>query len=62
MAASGGIAYTIHAGLLHYIKTTKAGTVDLIPCDFVSNMLIALTCYTAREAKPNLNVMHAATS
>ena len=62
VAASGGIAYTLHAGLLHYVKSTPSGTVDLIPCDFVSNMLIVLTCYTAQEPEPNLNIMHAATS
>ena len=48
VAASGGIAYTIHAGLLHYVFATGEGTVDLIPCDFVTNMIIALACYTAK--------------
>ena len=62
VAASGGIAYTLHAGLLHYVKSTGAGIVDLIPCDFVTNMIIALSCYTAQEPTPCLNVMHAATS
>ena len=62
VAASGGVSYTIHAGLMHYAKSTPHGTVDLVPCDFVNNMLIALTWYTATEPKSNLNIMHAATT
>ena len=48
VSAAGGITYTMHSGLLHYLYTSPTGVSDLIPCDFVTNMLIALTCYTAK--------------
>lgn len=62
MAASGGIAYTLHAGLLHNVKSEPTAIADLIPCDFVCNMLIALTCFAAQESEPKLNLMHSTTS
>ena len=62
LAAGGGLTFAIQMGLIHRVKTTFEQIIDLIPCDFVSNMVIANTVYTAREKQPTLNIVHASTS
>ena len=57
LAAGGGLTWSIQMGLMRYVKTNtrnpddywnpKYVVCDLIPCDFVSNMVIANTVYTA---------------
>ena len=49
LAAGGGLTFAIHIGLMHYVKTTYDCLIDLVPCDFVSNMIIANTVYTAKQ-------------
>lgn len=41
LSAGGGITYTIQVGLLHWVKARIDAIADLIPCDFVVNLLIA---------------------
>jgi len=50
------------SGILHYVHTNEDTILDLIPCDFVSNQILAQTVYTAKEAievTPKLNLVHA---
>ena len=50
LAAGGGLTFSIHMGLINYVKTYPNLVVDLIPCDFVSNIIICGTVYAARLA------------
>ena len=52
LAAGGGLTWAIQMGLMTSIKTTTKQVCDLIPCDFVSNMVIATTVYTAKMEQP----------
>jgi len=52
----------ICTGLLNYVHTTNDTILDLIPCDFVSNQILAQTVFTAIEHDPKLNVVHVTTT
>jgi len=62
LAAAGGLTWAMQTGLIHYIKTYYDCPFDLIPCDFVTNIIIANTAYTASCPAASLNVAHAATT
>ena len=49
-------------GLLNFVHTTIKMTVDLVPCDYVSNGILAATVYTAIEPSAKLNVIHISSS
>ena len=49
-------------GLIHYIKAQIGNKFDMIPCDYVSNIIVTSTVYTAREPQPTLNIATAGTS
>ena len=62
LAAAGGLTWAMQTGLVHYIKTYNDCPFDLIPCDFVSNMIIANTVFTGRSEPTTLNICHSATT
>ena len=49
LSAAGGLIFSGSIGLLHYLKSDKNITLDLVPCDFVSNTIIASTVQTAQS-------------
>ena len=49
IAASGFQMLMVCTGILHYVHTTNDTILDLIPCDFVSNQILAQTVFTAKE-------------
>ena len=49
-------------GLLNFVHTTIKMTVDLVPCDYVSNGILAATVYTAIEPSAKLNIIHISSS
>lgn len=48
LAAAGGITFASQMGLIHYVYSSYDRVFDIVPCDFVSNLVIANTVYTAR--------------
>ena len=59
-AASGGIVLGYETGILHLVYAKKDAKLDIIPCDIVTNNIIAQTAVTAMQPTPSLNVIHAA--
>ena len=49
-------------GIMHFVHTQTDTVLDLIPCDFVSNAIIAQSVYTAKAASDEIKVVHATTS
>ena len=61
ISASGFQLMMVALGVLHYLHIRMETVLDFIPCDFVSNQIIAQTVYTATHPA-ELNVIHATTS
>jgi hypothetical protein len=49
-------------GLSRNIQATLDNILDIVPCDIVSNLIIAATAYSAFQPGPCLNVYHASSS
>jgi fatty acyl-CoA reductase len=62
LSAGGGIVFASQMGLIHWLKTTMDCLIDLVPCDVVSNMVLASTVYSGRQATPSLNISTASTT
>jgi alcohol-forming fatty acyl-CoA reductase len=62
LAAGGGIIFAVISGLMHVVKTKITATVDFIPVDYVSNLILTTTAFSAQSPKPCVNVLHASTS
>jgi len=48
IAASGFQMMMVSLGLLRFVHTKQDTVLDLIPCDFVSNQILAQTVFTAK--------------
>lgn len=44
------------------MKFGKESIIDIVPVDYVTNMVLASTAYTAQETNPSLNIVHANSS
>ena len=62
IAASGFQMMMFASGLLHFLRAKMDTILDLVPCDFVSNQILAQTVFTATEPVPQLNVVHSVTT
>ena len=62
LAASGGMMFGISSGLMQYVPCDPTMIVDLVPCDFVSNLVIVAAVMTARSPDPILNIVHSTSS
>jgi len=62
LAAGGGMIFAVISGLMHVVKTKLTAIVDFVPVDFVSNMILTTTVYSALSPGPCCNVLHASTS
>ncbi len=62
LAAGGGITFACGSGLMHYVYAAGSAVVDLVPVDYVSNLILAATSYTAKRLQPEVNVFHSASS
>jgi len=62
LSAAGGLTYTVSIGLAKYMQMIKSTIIDIVPCDFVSNMIICVSVYAAQQPEGYFNVSHATTS
>lgn len=62
LSAAGGLTYAVTMGLLHFVHMTQKMTVDLVPCDYVSNGILAVTAYIAKGPPATLNLLHVSSS
>lgn len=62
LAAGGGITFAVSSGLMHIVYAAPSAVVDLVPVDYVSNLVLTASCYTANRPNPEVNVFHSATS
>lgn len=61
-AAAGGFVLGYETGIVHFVFADAWAKLDIIPCDYVTNNIIVQTAVTGMQAKPQLNIVHAATS
>jgi hypothetical protein len=61
ISAGSGIIFAIGLGLINYVHCGK-GKVDVIPVDYVTNLVITATVSTAFDPPATLNVVHATTT
>jgi nucleoside-diphosphate-sugar epimerase len=59
-SAAGGLTLAGGIGIVNYVNGNGNNIADLVPVDYVSNIIIAATALNAR--KPDLKVFHIATS
>ena len=62
IAASGFQILMVATGILNFVHTTNETILDLSPCDFVSNQILAQTVFTATDTTPRLNIVHTTTT
>lgn len=47
ISAMGGMTFAVMLGLVNYLNCDQQMVIDCIPVDYVSNLIIATTAYTA---------------
>ncbi len=49
LAAAGGLAITMGLGIIHYVLSDPEVVFDIIPGDYVSNLIIATAFFRAHS-------------
>lgn len=49
LSAAGGFTIALSLGVIHYVKVKPNGVLDLIPADYVSNIIIAAAVFRALD-------------
>ena len=62
LAAGGGITLTAGIGILRNVKSDPSIKIDTVPCDYVSNFIIAVSAFASTIVTPRLSVYHASSS
>lgn len=62
ISAMGGILFATMLGLINFVHTEHNHILDIVPVDFVSNLIICATAFTARCPPGTLKVLHSSTS
>lgn len=62
LAAAGGITLTGALGLLRNIQVNVSQILDLVPCDTVSNLILAASAATSMKPNPCLELFHSSSS
>lgn len=62
LAAAGGITLTAALGLLRNVQVDVSQILDLVPCDTVSNMILAASAATSMKQSPCLELYHSSSS
>ena len=62
LAAGGGITLTSGIGILRNVKSDPNIKIDTVPCDYVSNFIIAVSAYASIIPTPRLSIYHASSS
>jgi len=62
LSAAGGLTFAVSMGLLNFMQVPKENLLDIVPCDFVSNMIIVVSAYAARQPPGYFRVCHCASS
>ena len=63
ITAGGGMFLSLNLGVIHYVNCHPKTKIDLIPADYVSNLIIAAAVFTAIKPPSNgVTVVHSASS
>ena len=62
LAAAGGLTLSICIGILKQIRMKENGTLDVVPADYCSNLILATTVFTGCAPSPTLNIVHSSSS
>ena len=62
LAAAGGITLTAALGLLRNIQVDVSQILDLVPCDTVSNLILAASAATSMKISPCIELYHSTSS
>lgn len=60
ISAMGGVLFATMLGLINFLHCNEKQIIDLVPVDYVSNLILASTVYTARVG--GLQVFHSSSS
>lgn len=60
ISALGGVLFATMLGLINFLHCNEKQVIDLVPVDYVSNLILAGTAYTARQG--GLEVFHSSSS
>jgi hypothetical protein len=58
----GSLLYAVELGLINYLHAPNTQILDIIPVDYVSNLILATAAYTAESEPGTFNVVHSTTS
>jgi thioester reductase-like protein len=61
LSAMGGLVFAVMLGLINHLHCNSTSILDIVPVDFVSNLILCTTAFAATDSK-NLNIVHSSTS
>lgn len=57
----GGLVFATMLGLINYLHCKPTSILDIVPVDYVSNLILCSTVHAAQDTK-DLNIVHSSTS
>jgi hypothetical protein len=58
----GGLLFACMLGLINYLHCEEKQVLDIVPVDYVSNLILCATVYTAKSAEGSFNIVHSSSS
>jgi len=62
ISAMGGLLFAAMLGLINYLNVDKKQILDIVPVDYVSNLILCATAFTAKCDPGTLNIVHSSSS
>jgi len=62
ISAMGALLFAAMLGLINYLHCNTQQILDIVPVDFVSNLILCAAAYTAKCEPGTLNVTHSSSS
>jgi nucleoside-diphosphate-sugar epimerase len=62
ISALGGLLFAVQMGLINYLYCNSTQFLDIVPCDYVSNLVVAATALTGQSQGPCFEIYHSSSS
>lgn len=62
ISALGGLLFATQMGLINYLYCNSTQCLDIVPCDYVSNLVVATTAHTGQTEGPCFEIYHSSSS
>ena len=62
LSAMGGLVFATMLGLINYLHCNNQQRLDIVPVDYVSNLILVTVVHTAKCEPGALNIVHSSTS